>query len=83
MVEDIVATRYRMMKTWFLCEVTGGSLIRTRGAIEEDIIEARWYGRDEIDCEIVFPSIVKQFDWSEFGDDAWKPVFAGSRTADF
>jgi ADP-ribose pyrophosphatase YjhB (NUDIX family) len=83
MVEDIIAARYRMMKSWFLCQVTGGALSQMQGAVEEGIIEARWYSRDEVECETVFPSIVRLFDWSEFCNDAWKPVFKESRIASF
>ena len=83
MVEDIITARYRMVKLWFLCQVTGGSLSQTQGAVEEGIIESRWYSRDEVACETVFPYIVKLFDWSEFGNNAWEPVLKESRIASF
>ena len=39
-IEDLVWENKRVVKTWFLCDVAGGELTRTQGAIEEGLIEA-------------------------------------------
>lgn len=83
MVEDIITRRFRMTKSWFLCSVTGGAAYPTKGATDEGIIEARWFHRDELESEEVFPSIVKSHDWKEFRSESWQVVFEGTRRADF
>ena len=44
-VEDMVSSRKRVVKFWFLCSVVGGELSVRREAIEEGIIEAHWYAK--------------------------------------
>ena len=39
-IEDLVWENKRVVKVWFLCDVTGGEFTRTQGAIEEGLIEA-------------------------------------------
>lgn len=83
MIEDIIARRFRMKKSWFLCSVIGGAVQPTQGAADEGIIEAGWFRRGELNSETVFPSIVKCYDWEEFRLDAWQAVFEGTRRDDF
>jgi len=47
-IEDLVWQNKRVVKTWFLCNVTGGELARTQGAIEEGLIEARWFRKNQL-----------------------------------
>jgi len=42
-IEDLFWENKRVVKVWFLCDVTGGELKRTQGAIEEGLIEAGWF----------------------------------------
>jgi ADP-ribose pyrophosphatase YjhB (NUDIX family) len=66
LIEDILATRFRMCKVWFGCDVVAGEVRATEGARLEEIVEARWYRRDELDGEIVHPWIVTERAWPSF-----------------
>lgn len=70
-IEDLQCNRYKMCKIWMLCEVVGGELKSTEGARQEGIIEARWYNRDQLKKELVFPSPLMQNDWNKFILDTW------------
>ena len=83
MVEDIIARRFRMTKLWFDCSVAGGALNPTKEAADEGIVEARWFQRDELESETVFPSIIKTHDWTDFQCDSFQAVFTGTRRGDF
>jgi ADP-ribose pyrophosphatase YjhB (NUDIX family) len=82
-IEDQLPHHYRMVKIWFLCEVVGGKLERTQGAIDEGITEAGWYMRDELNDETVYPSPVMEEDWESFFADSWKAKYLELREADF
>ena len=58
-IENIRATRYQMVKVWYLCEYAGGPASRTAGADEEGIIEVGWYTDDELLNETVFPEVIR------------------------
>jgi ADP-ribose pyrophosphatase YjhB (NUDIX family) len=47
-VEDLLSRRHRMVKIWLLCNLVGGELTKTQGALEEGIIEAGWYRKDQL-----------------------------------
>ncbi len=47
-VEDLYSRKYRMVKVWFLCQIVGGQLERTQGAIDEKISEVKWYSKEEL-----------------------------------
>ena len=57
-VEDLLSSHYRMVKIWFLCHAVGGQVEKTQGAIDEGIIEVRWYKRDELTNEAVYPPVL-------------------------
>lgn len=82
-VEDLLPSRYRLIKIWFLCDVVGGKLERTPGAIEEGIMEAGWYTRNELNGETVFPPPVLEEDWESFFAESWKAKYLELREADF
>ncbi|MFC1900975.1 NUDIX domain-containing protein [Chloroflexota bacterium] len=82
-IEDLLPHHYRMIKIWFLCEVAGGKLERTQGAIDEGITEAGWYTRDELNSEVVYPPPVMEEDWESFFADSWKAGYLELREADF
>jgi 8-oxo-dGTP pyrophosphatase MutT (NUDIX family) len=59
MIENIRATRYQMVKVWYLCEYIGGAPSHTIGAEKEGIVEVGWYTDDELCDETVFPEIIR------------------------
>jgi len=59
MIENIRATRYQMVKVWYLCQYIGGAASHTAGAEEEGIVEVGWYTDDELLNETVFPEVIR------------------------
>lgn len=59
LIENIRATRYQMVKVWYLCDYTGGDPCRTAAAEEEGIIEVGWYADDDLRDETVFPEVIQ------------------------
>ncbi len=82
-VEELLSGKCRMIKIWFLCHVTGGRLERTQGAIDENIIEAGWYSREDLENEVVYPSIIMDFDWELFFKDNWEAKYLELKYAEF
>jgi 8-oxo-dGTP pyrophosphatase MutT (NUDIX family) len=82
-VEDLLSKRHRIIKIWFLCFLIGGKLEKTRGAIEEEIIEAGWYSRDQLKREVVYPTPVMDYNWDTFSQDSWETVYLELRETDF
>ena len=54
-----------------LCDCTGGDVQPTAGAKEEGITQAGWFRKDELRHEIVFPPMLMQYDWTDFGLPDW------------
>ena len=82
-IEDLVWQNKRVVKIWFLCNIAGGELTRTQGAIEEGLIEARWFRKDQLKNEIVFPTVLMRYDWGSFMEDNWKTQYLGMKNSDF
>ena len=82
-VEDLLSSQNRHVKIWFLCNVVGGQVEKTQGALDEGIIEARWYKRDELTNEVVYPPVLLDESWQSFFTDTFKARYLGLRTADF
>jgi 8-oxo-dGTP diphosphatase len=82
-VEDLVWQNKRVVKIWFLCNVTGGELAGTQGAVEEGLIEARWFRKNQLKNEIVFPSVLMHHNWGSFIEDNWKTQYLGMENSDF
>jgi len=82
-VEDLCFDIYRMTKVWFLCRVVGGRLERTQGAIDEKISEVKWYLKNEIRDEIVYPSIIMDYSWKSFSQKTWQTKYLEMTYADF
>jgi 8-oxo-dGTP pyrophosphatase MutT (NUDIX family) len=76
-VEDLLYKQYRIVKIWFLCELVGGKLERTQGAIDEGIVEANWYHRALLSNETVYPSILLQEDWNKLISKHWETKYLG------
>lgn len=82
-VEDLLSSRYRMVKIWFLCNTVGGQVEKTQGAIDEGIVEVRWYGRDELINEVVYPPGIMNENWESFLNDNQGSKYLELRDADF
>ena len=82
-IEDLQCSRYKMSKTWMLCDAVGGEVSDTEGARAEGITEAGWFSKSELVNTLVFPRPVMQTDWSELESDRWQTVCLPSRVASF
>jgi 8-oxo-dGTP pyrophosphatase MutT (NUDIX family) len=82
-VEDLLSSRYRMVKIWFLCNIVGGQLEKTQGAIDEGIVEVRWYGRDELTNEVVYPPVLVNENWESLFGDNQESKYLELKNADF
>ena len=82
-VEDLLSSRYRMVKIWFLCNTVGGQVEKTQGAIDEGIVEVRWYARDELINEVVYPPVIMNENWESFFNDNQESKYLELRNADF
>jgi hypothetical protein len=83
MIESLRASRYQMVKVWYLCDYLWGDPSNTAGAEREGIIEAGWYGDDELAGETVFPDIIKTTGIALLGDLHTGIIDPGVRFADF
>ena len=82
-VEDLVSQRHRIVKVWFLCNLIGGRLASTQGAIMEGIIDAAWYRRDELLDEVVYPPTLLSYKWAAFARHDWESKYLELRETDF
>ena len=82
-VEDLLSRRHRIVKIWFLCDLIGGALTNTRGALEEGITDVAWYGKDELLDEVVYPPELLIYDWGAFRKHDWESRYLGLRETDF
>jgi len=82
-VEDLLSRRYRIVKIWLLCNVIGGQLANTQGALEEGIIEARWYRKDQLENEVVYPPVLLSHNWDTFFHDNWESKYLELRMTNF
>lgn len=59
MIENIRATRYQMVKIWYLCDYAAGQPVKTLEAEKEGIVEVGWYSQEQLQGETVFPEIIQ------------------------
>ena len=64
MIEDLNCSKYKMCKIWMNCEIQDGIAKITPEAKAEGIVDVKWYKRDQLDNEIVYPSIIIKKDWN-------------------
>lgn len=79
-VEQYVMPRYPVpsLKFWFLCELSGGELMqKSDEALEEGIVEAQWYTREELATELVYPELLKTHAWDLFSKPDWQVLYSG------
>jgi ADP-ribose pyrophosphatase YjhB (NUDIX family) len=82
-VEDMLSKRHRITKIWSLCNLVGGQLANTQGAKEEGIIEVGWYRRDQLNNEVVYPTVLLSHKWGAFFKDNWQTIYIGLQNTDF
>jgi len=83
MIEDLVGSQFKMIKVWMTCDIVGGSVHRTQGAVDEGITEVNWYSREQLRAEMVFPSILLETDWDDLHDFDSGVTVTASRIATF
>lgn len=66
LIEDLLASKYRVIKIWFLCSLIGGKLQVTEEAKIEGITEVGWFSKAQLMHETVYPEILKTVDWKKF-----------------
>jgi hypothetical protein len=82
-IEDLQCSRFKMCKTWMLCDVVSGDVMPTDGARAEGISEAGWFTKGQLENEVVYPLPIMQHDWDEFRSDNWETQCLASRIANF
>ena len=82
-VEDLLSQCYRIVKIWFLCNLIGGRLTNTQGALEEGITDVAWYRRDQLQDEVVYPPELLSYDWRAFPRHNWESKYLALRETDF
>jgi 8-oxo-dGTP diphosphatase len=82
-VEELLWRHYRIVKIWFLCNIIGGQLAHTQGAIEEGITEVRRYRKDQLLNEVVYPSVLLSHNWDTFFKDNLESRYLGMSNAKF
>ena len=82
-VEDLLSRRHRIVKIWFLCNLIGGRLTNTKGAIEEGITDVAWYRKEELRNEVVYPPVLLSYDWRAFLERNWETKYLELRETDF
>lgn len=83
-VEDIIVSRYRVLKIWFACKVSGGELcMQSKEARAEGIVSVGWYDRVSLTNKVVFPPIVLKHDWRDFAEERWRVQYSGLTWAQF
>ena len=82
-IEDLQCSRYKMSKTWMLCDTVTSDVVKTEGARAEGITEARWFSKDELVDTVVFPPPIMQTDWNKLFSDRWQTVCLPSRVTSF
>ena len=83
MIEDLIGSRFKMIKIWMTCNITGGSFSKTQGALAEGIVEVGWFNREQPTTETVFPSILLERNWDILQNIDVRVEIAPSRQVGF
>ena len=81
-IEDMISSRKRVVKFWFLCSLIGGELFVPREAANEGIVAADWFSVKDLANQTVYPSILLEANWTEFYDRAWQTKYIENRDPD-
>jgi len=82
-VEDMLSKSHRIIKIWFLCQPIRGKLTKTQDAVEEGIIEAGWYRRNQLNNEIVYPDPLLKHKWDDFYNKNWQTLYLELKKVEF
>ena len=82
-IEDLMCSRFKMIKIWMVCEIIEGEVHKTEDAEKEGIIESSWFTKDQLASEVVFPRLLMKHDWEQFRADTWQVECLPSRKANF
>jgi 8-oxo-dGTP pyrophosphatase MutT (NUDIX family) len=82
-IEDLLTSRYKMIKVWMVCDYVAGEVCATQAAKEEGIIEAGWFTKEELASKVVYPSPLMQHDWEEFRAEEWQVEILPTREVRF
>jgi 8-oxo-dGTP diphosphatase len=82
-IEDLLCSRFKMIKVWMACEIVEGEVRKTREAEKEGIIEAAWFTKDQLAEEVVYPPPLMQHDWEQFRAEIGQVECLPSRKASF
>jgi 8-oxo-dGTP diphosphatase len=82
-VEDLLSQRHRIVKVWFLCNLIGGRLANTQGALEEGTTDAAWYRRHELLDEVGYPLALLDYGWGASARHNWASKYLELRETDF
>jgi 8-oxo-dGTP diphosphatase len=80
-IEDLIGSKYKMSKTWMICEFVDGSIKLTEEAKREGIIEIDWFNRSQLKSETVYPDILLQYSWKQLISDIIQVECPPTRTA--
>jgi ADP-ribose pyrophosphatase YjhB (NUDIX family) len=81
-IEDLICTRFKMIKVWMTCDILDGNICRTDGAVKEGIVQVAWYTKAQLAGEVVFPPPLIQRDWAQFRSENWQVECLPTRKAD-
>jgi 8-oxo-dGTP diphosphatase len=82
-VEDMLSLHHRITKIWLLCDLKGGVLASTQGALEEGIVGVAWYRKPELHNETVYPSGIVSCEWDALHRPGWEARYLGLSVTDF
>ena len=83
MIENIRASRYQMVKIWYLCNFIEGIAAETNESREEGIIGVNWYADEQLVAERVYPEIIKSMKIRGLLDFKFEIIDEGVRYAKF
>ena len=65
-VEDLWNPKMRICKLWFTGRIAGGELTSSAsGSVAENIVDARFVGRDEFSGKVIFPEVLRDQYWED------------------
>ena len=80
-VEDLICSKFKMCKIWIAAAYTAGDVGETTESRREGITQVSWFTRPELETETVYPSLLKDVDWSSLASDKWTASVLPLRTA--
>ena len=81
-VEELVDDTTRYLKFWFQADYVSGAIdTAANPAEDESIIEAGWFGPDDLPAGLIFPPVLRDRFWSDIETGFPAPVFLPLRRA--